>query len=206
MTKDKCKWNNEVVVASFIPEVSNTILSIPINLRQQDTFVWAHFASGKFSIRSSYKTNYNNIVGQLLVEGRKKWQLLQHSNLHERHKLMFWRILVNSIPTKDRIMQFVPLSDESYFLCRGDTETLHHIFFYCPSFAICWWNSPWNVCIQNFAHLRITDWIVEVLDKSSVLQVPLKESKQNKILHFATLVIRICLGNFRLIDKPFSNS
>lgn len=73
MTKDKCKWNNEVVVASFIPEVSNTILSIPINLRQQDTFVWAHFASGKFSIRSSYKTNYSNIVGQLVVEGRKKW-------------------------------------------------------------------------------------------------------------------------------------
>lgn len=80
MNDAKTDWNHEVVVASFAPEVSSAILSIPINIGEQDAFVWTPSASGKFTVKSSYRTNNCNRFGQQSIESKHKWQLLWHSN------------------------------------------------------------------------------------------------------------------------------
>lgn len=98
-------------------------------------------------------------------------------------------MLVDVIPTKERINSYVPLVDLSCFLCGGWSDSIQNLVFYCPTTAICWWNSPWNICIQTFASLSISNWIVDVLNKSSSVQIPLDEMEQSKFIHFFIVLI-----------------
>lgn len=81
---------------------------------------------------------------------KRIWQLLWKSSLHEHHKILIWRISVDIILTKDRIKQFVPLSEVHCYICGQATECLHHLLLDCPLAKLCWWNSTWNVKLTNF--------------------------------------------------------
>lgn len=76
------------------------------------------------------------------------------------------------------------MEDLSCFLCGGQTDSMHHLFFDCPTVAVCWWNSPWNIPIQNFSSYSTSDWIVDILNKWLAMQIPLDEMEQAKFIHF----------------------
>lgn len=46
MTRDHNAWDRAIIQISFLPEISQTILSILISARDHDDFVWAHSKLG----------------------------------------------------------------------------------------------------------------------------------------------------------------
>lgn len=134
---DRRTWNVGLVTATFPPAISQAILSIPVIEGEHDTFVWFPSASGNFSVRSAYRANNGARFGILSSVDNAKWKGVWHSNLHERHKLVLWKVLSNVLPTKDRIKQFVPLLDLECFLCGSRIEYIHHLLFECPTSVVC---------------------------------------------------------------------
>lgn len=96
--------------------------------------------------------------------------------------------MVDIIPTRDRIKQFVPLPNLSYLLCGSDIESIHHLLFDCPASIICWLNSPWNICIQSYNHLDATTWFSNLLNTTTSFQNALDDSDKLKCLHFAVIM------------------
>lgn len=188
MNQEKTGWDIGLVNATFPTEVSNAILSIPVIEGEHDTFVWFPSSSGKFTIRSAYRTNNSARFGLVSATDKEIWKHLWHSSLHERHKIVIWKILTNVFPTKDRIKQYVPLPDLLCFLCGERDETIHHLLFECPASIACWWNSPWNVRILNFVELSVPDWILEVLSKSTSVQHSLDDVGQSQFIDFFVLL------------------
>lgn len=142
MTADGKHWNANIISATFPSNIRNMILAIPIQTGEQDTFVWVPSKLGSFAVKSSYRAN--NAARFILWSDmeRKLWKLLWSFSLHERHKILLWKVLVDILPTKDRIQQFIPLPDGHCYLCGSGTETLHHLLFDYPITILCWWNSP----------------------------------------------------------------
>lgn len=188
MLPDKTHWNSPLVEAVFPHEISRLILNIPIHDWEGDSFVWVPTKTGAFSVRSSYIANNESRFGSLSNMEKGRWTSLWLSDLHERHKFLLWKILNDVIPTKARIHQFVPLPDVSCFLCGGCFETVHHLLFECPASVICWWNSPWNIRIQQYAGLIIADWFDKLLCHTSNIQQHLDEADKGQLPHFAIIV------------------
>lgn len=182
MSPDTTAWNVNLIAASFLSNVSNAILSIPLADREHDEYVWAPSLSGTFSVRSSYRINNIARFGLFYMERKWKWKAVWQSELHERHKLLMWRVLGDILPTRARIRQFVPLLDISCLLCGGDTETTNHLLFVCPVTHLCWLNSPWNIRIQECSNSTVEEWIMEVLEKRSMIQNPLDDEEQTKLI------------------------
>lgn len=88
MNMDRTAWDTAIIQASFPPDICKSILSIPINTREQDVFVWALSKSGAFTVWSSYRLNNRCIFGELSVSDKQKWAGVWHSNLHARHKFI----------------------------------------------------------------------------------------------------------------------
>lgn len=138
MTQDGKEWNNNVIQANFSPSLYQSIISTPISQGEQDTYVWIPSKAGKFMIRSSYRANIEHRLNPLSDADKQKWKVLWQSTLHERHKLFLWKIMVNILPTKDRIKCFVPLSNLNCLLCGQEEETIQHLFLECPVSIQCW--------------------------------------------------------------------
>lgn len=107
MNAEKKDWNPNVIMNNFSESICRHILSIPISQQEQDTFVWAPSKLGAFSVRSSYRLNNKGRFDSMDDTTRKLWKGLWQSALHERHKLLVWKLIVDIIPTKERIQQFL---------------------------------------------------------------------------------------------------
>lgn len=96
-------------------------------------------------MQNSYKTsNAVRFVSNSVVE-RRVWSLLWQTKLHERYKLLLWKLLVDIIPTKDRIKQLIPLTDLNCYLCGQGPDNIHHLLLNCPIVILCWWNLNWVI-------------------------------------------------------------
>lgn len=107
MNAEKKDWNPNVIMNNFSESICRHILSIPISQQEQDTFVWAPSKLGAFFVRSSYRLNNKGRFDSMDDTTRKLWKGLWQSALHERHKLLVWKLILDIIPTKERIQQFL---------------------------------------------------------------------------------------------------
>lgn len=189
LTSDGKEWDRTLVTSDFPPHISRMILLTHISLGDQDAFVWTPSKSGLFSVKSSYKANNTPLFTTNSRIGKEVWKHLWNSNLHEQHKIFFWKILSVVLPTLDRIIFFVPLADLNCFICRQNEETMHHLIFTCPITVKCWRQSPWALCMHNLAHFSIVDWILNILDSNSSLLQPLPEDGRDHLPHYATILM-----------------
>lgn len=102
--------------------------------------------------------------------------------------MLAWKILVDIIPSRDRIKRFIPLNDMSCFLCGGFIEYVHYVLFECSLSRFCWLNSPWNMHIHLFHNLSPVEWFLAILNKSSGIQLNLDEDGKTRVLHFVVLI------------------
>lgn len=187
MQSDGSSWDPDIITAHFPPPICRLILNTPISQGEQDAFVWIPSTSGKFSVQSAYNVNMAHRFHLSHGVDKRIWQLLWKSSLHERHKILLWKLLVDIISTKDRIKQFVPLSELHCYVCDQATETLHHLLLECPLAKLCWWNSHWTIRLTNFSHLSVSDWISYVLDPKSVFLHNRTSLDQDRFGHFLAI-------------------
>lgn len=102
-------------------------------------------------MRSSYRTNNRHRFNSASRIDKKVWNLLWRSGLHEKHKLLAWKILHGVVPTKDRTKSYIPQADLSCYLCSSYAEYIDHLIFECPIAALCWLKSSWQLRIAQFA-------------------------------------------------------
>ena len=124
------------------------ILSIPIPIFQkEDCWAWTASNSSLFSIKSAYwqsiveypPSNIDAVRGQI-------WK----TKIHERFKMLLWRIATNLLPSKEIISRFNESVDLCCPLYSSAVETTLHLFMVCPFSKSLWYHSQWGLRMEVF--------------------------------------------------------
>lgn len=182
MNWQKMEWNAQLLQDIVPPELCRIIHSIPIVEREQDRLLWIPNSSREFFVRSTYRINNYARFSTASRSDKKVWLLLWKSPLHERHKVMIWRILNNIIPTKDRLQGLFQQTDLHCFLCSNANESIDHLLLDYPVAIMCWLQSPWQIRINHFTDDGSTKWFQLLLEENNCFDVE-KEEKLRILIY-----------------------
>ncbi|KAG2717649.1 hypothetical protein I3760_03G186200 [Carya illinoinensis] len=158
-------WDIKKLQSLFDQPSIREILKIPLSqiAQGEDTEIWALNHSGKFSVKTAYhaQVDYHDSVHQ---NQNSLFKPLWSLKIHDRHKLLLWKILWNILPTKvtinERISQQVNM--ECTF-CDQEEETTLHLFVKCPIAKILWQQGSWPLNIARLPIHSISDWIKMII-------------------------------------------
>lgn len=121
-------WKVGMINDLFEPVLAQAILSLPIPFRPRaDELIWILNSKGVFSVKSVYRASHDFGVSDSLSKGL--WKGLWNP---ERIKILLWRVVTNSLPTRDILHQRLESINSACVLCGNDIESICHIFFTCP--------------------------------------------------------------------------
>jgi hypothetical protein len=150
MTDDRLHWDINKLNNLFDPPTIQAILKIHLSTsHSQDKIIWAPNKSGIFSVKSAYlQAQLPNLLntGPLL---RKDWKHLWRLKIHERLKLLLWKIAWDILPTRFFLSKKWDIEESSCPFCSSQPETSEHLFFGCPFAVITWSLSPWPLNPTN---------------------------------------------------------
>ncbi|KAL5572537.1 hypothetical protein UlMin_022134 [Ulmus minor] len=139
-------WDTHKVRSIFLPEDASRILSIQLPIRpSRDYWCCLPASSGKFSARSFYLFVNNQRFAAASNILKKIWLGIWNANILPRHKLLWWQIMSNCLPTKTRINRCILGIDTLCPLCGQGLESLLHLLLYCDTVKVIWFSSPWNI-------------------------------------------------------------
>ena len=130
MVQDKLAWDESILQSLFDDSTIAAIQNIPRWSKvQNDKWSWLFSTNGTLIIKSAYKVatkeeNYahsNTILGNI-------WK----SSIHDRLKMLLWRIALNILLTKSFIALFASNLDTNCPLYGIHVETPLHLFWQCP--------------------------------------------------------------------------
>lgn len=97
----------------FEPILAQAILSLPIPFRPRaDELIWILNSKGVFSVKSVYRASHDFGVSDSLSKGL--WKGLWNP---ERIKILLWRVVTNSLPTRDILHQRLESINSACVLC-----------------------------------------------------------------------------------------
>lgn len=143
--------------------------------------------SGEFSIKFAYRVNQRDHISTTTNVPRSFWKRMWLSELHGQHKTLLWRLILNIIPTKERLSQLFPVADPNCVLCNMVPETGHHLILDCPFTIVVWRNSKWQVNLEAFHHLTFQEWFKLLLDPRNCFPMP--EDDKKEMLQFAVITL-----------------
>ena len=123
-----------------------------------DKWIWMKTTNGEFSVKSAFKEVCREAADpEVNVLMNQIWK----SSLHQRLKLLLWRIAVGALPTKDSLSRFLTNFDNSCLLCNSFCESVVHVFWEC-NLARALWFGICGVRTEHF-HLDNAADLVEVI-------------------------------------------
>ena len=132
------------------------ILKIPIfPTSNKDQWAWTYTSFGELSVKSAYWSCRDSMQHNIDPFRNCIWK----AKLHERHKMMIWRIAASCLPTKDKISRFVDIDDVYCPLCRLETETSLHLFALCPVAKAIRFSSKWGLRMDSLGFSLEVDFI-----------------------------------------------
>ncbi|KAG6650574.1 hypothetical protein CIPAW_06G053200 [Carya illinoinensis] len=144
-------------------------IPLPIAARGIDKEIWALNHSGKYSIKIAYhaQVDYHE---QALLHQSSLFKPLWSLKIHDRHKLLLWKLLWNILPTKEKINERISqqINSECTFCNQGE-ETVLHLFVECPIVRILWKQGCWPLNIERLPILSISDWIEMIIHPGKFL-------------------------------------
>ncbi|KAL3628348.1 hypothetical protein CASFOL_027394 [Castilleja foliolosa] len=164
---DTCSWKMDIISVTFSKEVVEDIIKLHISpVNRPKTLLWSPSKSGKFSSRSVYLHSQVNRFSASIHSTVFPWKWLWNSHIHNRHKLLFWRIVNNILPCRDRLNSLFKISDTSCLLCKANVEDLNHIFLHCPFIRQVWRTSFWLFNVSIYSAINISQFISMILNPS----------------------------------------
>lgn len=158
MTHTGRSWNTDLLYRIFTREVARSIEAIQIlDSPERDVLFWIPSKSGDFSTRSAYRINQREQFTSNSHISSENWKRLWLSTLHNRHKLLLWRLLSQILPSRERLAGIIPDIDTTCPLCELKVESYHHMLLECPFIMALWWNSRWHIRTNAFNHLTFED-------------------------------------------------
>ena len=127
MNQAKTDWNMGNLISLFDSNTNQAIQNIlRWRINQVGKWIWMKTSNGEFSIKSAFKEVCREVVGpEVNVLMKKIWK----SNLHQRLKMLLWRIAVGTLPTKDSLSKFLTNLDNFCPLCNSCYEFVVHVFW-----------------------------------------------------------------------------
>ncbi|KAF4366726.1 hypothetical protein F8388_020088 [Cannabis sativa] len=108
--------------------------------------------NGKFSIRSACRI----LKRDTEVNGDSEvWKLIWNSPLHTRLKFVWWQLIRDIFPTKDKLAPFLDGITGTCLLCREEAENSLHLFWKCTFTKAIWFSIGWGIRTEM---VTATDW------------------------------------------------
>uniref|UniRef100_A0A2N9ET81 Reverse transcriptase domain-containing protein n=2 Tax=Fagus sylvatica TaxID=28930 RepID=A0A2N9ET81_FAGSY len=162
-------WDEGKLQSLFEPDDVQAIkrITVPHHARS-DGWIWTKSNNGDFSIKSAY-WNARCISDRGTLDSIKEgiWK----ANLHERLKMLLWRIASSLLPTKVNLARFIDNADLWCPLCKNDQESVVHIFLHCPIAKALWFGSQWGIRSEFLPISDASKLIEFILKPSSCIQV-----------------------------------
>ncbi|KAK9287687.1 hypothetical protein L1049_016125 [Liquidambar formosana] len=181
-------WDSDKIISLFDPVIAAKILKLPLSpTRITDKYIWTPNKSGTFSVKSAYL--FDN-AARLSLAGpysNKDWNRLWNAKIHERFKVLLWRMSWNILPVRSVLNGRFPINDLSCPLCGAEVETLKHNVLECKITEMIWLSSRWPIRLASFNHLSINDWIITILTNGTGLNLPVEDAP--KFLIFAVVLM-----------------
>jgi hypothetical protein len=140
-------WRCEKLFELFAANSVEAIKKIPIPIiPKPDKLIWIKDSKGQFFIRFAYKVSQKH---REVVDNAVMWQKLWKIKIHERVKMLVWRIGVNILPTKENLAQRLGLEDKECSLCHEEIESCTHLFFQCNVACAILFGSMWGIRLDK---------------------------------------------------------
>ncbi|KAL5568741.1 hypothetical protein UlMin_025316 [Ulmus minor] len=192
-------WDTRKVRSIFLPADASNILSIQLPiLPTRDYWCWLLVSSGKFSASSFYLFVNNHNFAAASNIPKKIWLSIWNANILPRHKLLWWQILSNCLPTRTRLNRCFPDIDTQCPLCSQGSESLFHLLLYCDIVKLIWFSSPWNIRPDSISNLNCGNLLLF----ASIL-FDLVWKSRNEVIHEGC--IPDPLGLIRIIIKSYND-
>lgn len=169
---DPVRWDAGKIQQLFTPYEAEKIMDIYITENQnedsEDKLLWIHHPNGKFSTKSFLKSLQDRIPTSSSAGNnedfpwKKFWQVKVPS---PKILLFLWRLLKNGIAVGSRLSKFWKEVNADCRLCNGATETLEHLFLYCPVSQNFLFASPLELRTDERLNLSVSyhvkNWLLE---------------------------------------------
>lgn len=199
-------WDVTALNATFSPHMIEEILKIQISpLASPKTLFWFPSKSGKFSSKSAYLVDQFNRFTHNSPASNFNWKSLWNAKLHNRHKLLLWRIINNILPTKARLNSLFHSVDLNCFFCNSNLENLNHLFINCPFIQQMWFISKWNYRIDSYTNVPVNSWLTQIFDRRNNLFASYSV-RDEFIVYTATIFDCIWFNRNRLAHGIFAFS
>ncbi|KAM6599851.1 hypothetical protein CsatA_019460 [Cannabis sativa] len=152
------QWNSDMIRRWFQREDAREILNISLPISpSNDSWLWLLESNGQFSVKSAYRVLKNYDVSS---ETERKWRIIWGSSIHSRLKMMWWKILSNFLPTKEKLSPFIALTDTKCPLCNVENEDSIHLFWRCNVARSLWFGCNWGVRVDANSTLCWDEWLL----------------------------------------------
>ena len=123
-----------------------------------DRLVWILDPKGKFSVQSAFK----NSLPSLTIIPKTPWTKIWKLNVHERYKMLLWRIGSNILPINKNFVLRVGSGDPTCPLCHLEEESIVHLFFHYPIARAIWFGKNLGI-ISYSLHITTCSNIVNMV-------------------------------------------
>ncbi|KAL3844844.1 hypothetical protein ACJIZ3_002247 [Penstemon smallii] len=160
-------WDVNTLIELFPLNVVNEIRKIFISPPQTpQQLIWIPSKSGKFSTKSCYIQSQKRRFPQLNSVDTKLFKNLWNAKIHNRHKVLLWKIIFDLLPTRRRLSYILQVGILDCPICGAEVEDLNHLFLHCPLTKALWFNSKWSFKLDCLAVSSVREWIIILLDKN----------------------------------------
>uniref|UniRef100_A0A2N9EDK3 Reverse transcriptase zinc-binding domain-containing protein n=1 Tax=Fagus sylvatica TaxID=28930 RepID=A0A2N9EDK3_FAGSY len=192
-------WNLRRIQELFDAESAEAISKIKIPATPiDDKLIWILDPKGKFSVKSVIRS----AQGQVSAHDGVNWNGLWKLRIHERYKVLIWRIATGILPTKVNLALKLGSGDTLCPLCSEYDESIEHIFFHCAISRAIWFGNSWAVYSNHLTFSSCKDIINIICDPSlpSGMSMDGKMLKEQTAIQFAiTLDVIWNLRNQNLV-------
>lgn len=131
LTTESGEWNRQLIQHLFEPASVRAILKIPVVPIYDDgskKWLWALSSSGSFTVKSMYQAILFSQLEESSHQDQLIWKALWKAKLHPRHKLLWWRICHNILPTRVQLSERFDMQVTLCPLYCTTPEMAFHLF------------------------------------------------------------------------------
>lgn len=121
------------------------------------------------------------------------WRNFWRARLHNRHKILIWKILVHSLPTNAKL-SFISILIRLCPICGLEEENSVNLFLKCLFIAVSWFHLERKFCLEPFVNNDIYKWIGNLLNMDNCFTLSSIIVDKCMFLNFAAVAIELPLA------------